>query len=121
MAVEVDLPALICTNEFVVAVGTIAVGTGVGAGVGVGVWVGVGLGETTGEGVADVCGRIKISFAKLPRPPSAMVASVKPAANSASIARAPNVAATLCTRLSLLLVILDIQIHDGRGHTRYHQ
>lgn len=103
-AVDADLPARICTigYEFVVAVGTATVGTGVGAGVAVGVGLGVGLavglGVAVGDGVPPrFSGRNKISLARLPRPPSAMVASVSPPASTANITRLPNVAANLST------------------------
>ncbi len=55
MAVAVEAPARMCTNEFVTAVGAAGVATGVGAGVGVdvGLGVGVGVGDGLGAGLAD--------------------------------------------------------------------
>jgi hypothetical protein len=107
MAVEADFPARMCTMgyELVVAVGTAAVGAGVETGVGVGVAKGVGLEVGLGVAVGDgdepnFIGRSNTSLAKLPRPPSAIVASVRPPANTANITRLPKVAATLSTILS---------------------
>jgi hypothetical protein len=106
IAVEVDLPDRICTKELVTAVGTATVGAGVGAGaatglgltVGLTLGFGVGVGATVGDGdVPKFNGRNNISLAMLPRPPSAIVASVSPPASTANITRLPNVAATLST------------------------
>jgi len=77
MGVVVDAPDRIWTNELVVAVRVVGVGTGVGTGVGVGVGVdeGVAEGVGLGEGVWAA-----LSSAIRPRCPMAKVASVRPTA-----------------------------------------
>jgi len=119
MAVDVDLPARICTNELVVATAAatgVAVATGVGVAVGAGVADGLGVAETVGEGFAVVCvsGRRAVSLAKLPRCPNAIVASVRPPASKARTSTPPKVATTLS--IGLLRIVFDIQPHNRCGH-----
>lgn len=88
MADEVVLEARIWTNPFVVAV---RIGTGVAVGTSVGVGVGskVGVGVAVGVGVG-VAGRKAVLLVRRPCGPRATVASVNPAAISASISTPPT-------------------------------
>jgi len=65
MAVAVEAPALIWTNEIVVAVEATGVGAGVGAVVGVEAGVGLGVGVVAARGVFD--GRTERSSVIAPR------------------------------------------------------
>ena len=82
MAVAVEAPARICTNDVVIAVS--AAGTGVGVTLGVGVGTGVAVGVPAGRAVDDgarkgvSAGRSTMTL----RCPKAMVASAKPVATS---------------------------------------
>lgn len=105
MAVDVDFPARIWTNEFVVALRI----TGAGTGVAVAIELGLGTtGDRVGDGDATLgvgvgvwcCVRNSVSFDKPPRPPSASVASVKPPASSAKTRTPPKVAVALPTSLA---------------------